>query len=99
MSIIIKCPYCDEEIDFRDYYCEENDDDEFDYECLYCEEEFEIKIDYKPSYSATKMIYKECEICGKQFRYKDKPYTYFDNVKENKNCGMCGFEKFDDIFK
>ena len=68
------------------------DDNKFDHECENCQREFEVYVEFEPIYSANRIEYIKCEICGKETRDVVKrgyicPYP--KNIKEDNICQSC----------
>lgn len=97
----VKCPYCGKDCDMGSVLC---GDDNFDHECEHCGEEFEVQVEFSPTFSASKIEYLKCEICGKEdrsdFMYKQgkcipypKAYKYNDVNCVCPNCWRKGIVK------
>lgn len=96
----VECPYCEKENEV-DYY----ESDNFDMECEWCSEEFEVTVEYDPSFGASKIEYKKCIECGKEYRYEGKSFPApekYKNVDLGKYhvCKICYIrEAFKDLEK
>lgn len=92
----VECPYCEEENDMSnalDDGCPS--DNKFDQECQHCGKEFEVYVEFEPTYSASKIEYEDCDICGKSVRdiYKKGRVVPYPNALQGKKaCEHCFFE-------
>lgn len=89
---IVECPYCGHENDMSDGCVDLPSDNKFDHECEKCEEEFEVEVEFEPTYSASKIVYTECECCKTKARdiyRKGYVHPYPKNIKETKLCRSC----------
>ncbi|WP_133015002.1 hypothetical protein [Clostridium cuniculi] len=88
----VECPYCGYDNDMSDGYVDLPDDNAFDHECENCQREFEVHVEFKPIYSASRIEYIECEICGKETRdilKRGRIYPYPKDIKESNICRSC----------
>ena len=89
----VECPYCGYENDMSDALCNGlSDDNTLDWECSQCEEEFEVQVEFDPTFSASKIVYEDCDVCGKSTRdiYHDKRiFPYPEKYKGKKLCHEC----------
>ena len=96
MSDTVECPYCGHDNDMSDGCTDLGSDNRFDTECEECEKEFEVEVEFDPIYSAGKIEYAECGICGKSERdivKKGKRYPYPTNIKATKICNSCYWDE------
>ena len=88
----VKCPYCGHKNEMRDYF----ESNEFDHTCWECGEEFEVYVEYEPNFSASKIEYDLCPICGETKRDVTLKIPYVSEHKEI--CEECyrklSYEKF-----
>ncbi len=91
----VECPYCEYENDMSDALTDlSNNDNKFDTECSNCEREFEVEVEFDPQYSASKIVYEECEVCKTETRdicRKGKIFPYPKNIKGTQLCTTCFF--------
>lgn len=89
----VDCPYCGYTNDMTDVSYEGMDDDNtLDWECQECEEEFEVCVEFEPVFSASKIEYIECDICGDSVRdiYDNRRIIPFPKELEDKKvCRPC----------
>lgn len=88
----VECPYCKHEKNMDDCFQDLDSNNMVDVECSNCDEEFEVYVEFEPTFSANKIIYDECECCGKEVRDIKKRgivYPYPKNIKENMLCDNC----------
>jgi len=63
-----ECPYCGYENDMSDSLGDFGSDNTLDWTCEECDEEFEVEVEFEPSFSSSKIVYSDCENCGKSTR-------------------------------
>jgi transcription elongation factor Elf1 len=68
MNDNVECPYCGYDNDMSDGTTDLPSDNKFDHECDNCGMEFEVEVEFDPSYSASKIVYVNCEKCGEETR-------------------------------
>jgi len=89
----VECPYCEHENDMSNALCDGlSSDNTLDWTCRGCEEEFEVHVEFEPSYSASKIVYVNCEKCGTETRDPAKrgcifPWPQF--IEQNILCRPC----------
>lgn len=92
----VECPYCGCENDMSDALTDlSNNDNTFDSECGSCEKDFEVEVEFDPQYNASKIVYEECEKCGKETRdsaKRGKIFPYPKSLRENTVCKSCFFK-------
>jgi len=92
----VECPYCEKENDMSDALSDGlSSDNKFDTECSFCEEEFEVEVEFDPQYSASKIVYEDCDICGQSTRdpaKRGKIFPYPESIKEDIVCTTCFFK-------
>ena len=89
MNGTVECPYCEYENDMSDALCY-LEDNTLDWECRSCGEEFEVLVEFEPTYSASKIVYDDCDCCGKSTRdayIKGRTYPFPNDFK--KLCHLC----------
>lgn len=93
MRDTVECPYCGYDNDMSDALCDGlSSDNTFDHECESCEEEFEVYVEFDPSYSASKIIYTKCDVCGEDSRevvYKGIIYPWTQQLHDKTVCRSC----------
>lgn len=91
----VNCPYCGYANNMTDGLVDLPDSHEFDHECENCGEEFEVLVEFTPTYSANKIVYKKCELCGKVTRdYYTKGKAFpFPKKYNNSLCNVCFFNE------
>lgn len=92
MNDTVECPYCEHENDATDALSELSSDNTTDWECSKCGEEFEVHVEFDPVFSSEKIVYEDCEKCGKPTRDihdKGRVFPWPKNIKETKLCGPC----------
>lgn len=89
----VECPYCGKENDMSDALCNGlSDDNKLDWTCEHCEEEFEVYVEFEPTFTASKIEYVECGVCGAKTRdiYDDKRiFPFPEKLKGKKVCHKC----------
>ncbi|WP_107839533.1 hypothetical protein [Metasolibacillus meyeri] len=88
----VKCPYCEHVNDVSDALQELDSDNMTDWECENCEREFELQAEFEPSWSASKIVYAECENCGdvsRDFKQRGQLYPYPEMYKVDVLCEPC----------
>lgn len=92
MTNTVECPYCEYENKLTDIYDSIiSDDNKFDWNCGHCGEDFEVYIEYEPTFSASEIIYDNCDSCNKSVRdivKKGKTFP-FPEGKYKKLCRVC----------
>ncbi|MNO29199.1 hypothetical protein D3C76_191070 [compost metagenome] len=93
MSDTVDCPFCEHENDMSDALCDGlSNDNTFDHECENCGEEFEVYVEFDPTYSASKIVYVNCEKCGTETRdpaKKGNIYPWPQFIDHNILCRSC----------
>jgi transcription elongation factor Elf1 len=84
-----ECPYCGHENDMTDALSDLSSDNTLDWECRECEEEFQVYVEFDPIYNASKIIYKDCEICGDHTRYFYEEGSISPFPKKHKGKVIC----------
>ncbi|KYG89029.1 hypothetical protein A0U40_13460 [[Bacillus] sp. KCTC 13219] len=87
----VKCPYCEYENDVTGALSDLNSDNTTDWECENCEGEFELQVEFEPSWSASKIVYAECENCGdvsRDFKRRGQVFPY-PITEANVLCESC----------
>ncbi|WP_160037300.1 hypothetical protein [Paenibacillus sp. USDA918EY] len=92
----VECPYCEHDNDMSDALSEGvPSDNTFDHECEKCGKEFEVYVEFEPSYSASEIVYVDCERCGSSTRDPRKKGSIFpwpEAVEENVICKECFYK-------
>jgi len=98
----VDCPYCGKENDMSDaLYDGLSDDNKLDWECEKCEKEFEVYVEFEPSFSASKIEYVKCDLCGNSTRdvyHKGRIFPFPKNLKDMKICYKCWIENISSEF-
>lgn len=92
----VECPYCEHENEVDDYLTDLRDN-KFDCECDSCEKEFEVEVEWEPSFSASEIIFEDCQACGKATRdpyKKGRVYPYPEFLKHEVLCQKCWREAY-----
>lgn len=86
-----ECPYCGHKNDMTDCLEGLSNDNTTDWECSKCEKEFEVHVEFEPSYTASEIVYKECEKCGTTTRdiYEKGRIFPWPNMAEERVCQSC----------
>lgn len=98
----VECPYCEHENDMSDGTVDLSSDNKFDQECEMCEREFEVFVEFEPSYSASEIVYINCEKCGKETRdhhKRGRTFPFPKSLSENVVCESCFFKGHHEDFK
>jgi len=99
----VKCPYCNYKNDLTNIFADGvPEDNETDWECRKCGKEFEIQIEFEPCFSASKIIYENCDKCNKSTRYINKrgsTYPFPEKYKGNKLCKECFHDELRNEYK
>jgi len=93
MSWEVNCPYCGTKNEMHTDYLEGGSN--FDHECDACEKEFEVETEWDPTFSASKIEYVDCDVCGKQTREICTNKTRFPfpiKYADKKLCHACWFK-------
>jgi hypothetical protein len=89
----LECPYCGKNNDMSDALCDGlSDDNKFDKECEHCGEEFEVYVEFDPTYSASKIVYEDCDKCYKSVRdinKKGRTFPFPTLGNRQKLCHEC----------
>lgn len=95
----VECPYCECENDMSDALVDlPSNENRFDQECGGCEREFEVEVEFDPQYTASEIVYEDCEICGTEERdifKKGYVIPYPKAIKENNICQACFMKEMD----
>ncbi|WDI05237.1 hypothetical protein PUW25_25855 (plasmid) [Paenibacillus urinalis] len=91
----VDCPYCGRKNDMRDALTEGlSDDNTTDWECEHCGQEFTVHVDFIPTFTASKIIIVECDLCKfetSDIKNKDNVWPFPEALlKLGKNfCHSC----------
>ncbi|KHD86352.1 hypothetical protein NG54_03270 [Heyndrickxia ginsengihumi] len=97
----VECPYCKHDNDMSDGLTDLPSGNKFDHECTNCGEEFEVEVEFGPYYSASKIVYVECEKCGGETRDPAKKGSIFpwpESVEEKILCRPCFHKALSDEY-
>ena len=72
-SLIVDCPYCNEEVDVDDSNLEYLNNENYieDYECDHCGREFDIYVEFDPVCSAEEIEYYKCDCCKREDKIRN----------------------------
>jgi hypothetical protein len=98
----VECPYCGYENDMTDALCDGlSSDNNIDWECQQCEQEFEVHVEFDPTYSASKIVYEDCDDCGKSTRdiyHSKRIFPFPEKFEGKKLCQECFYKGIHEKF-